>query len=90
MVVKHEDGQAILEYILLLMTVVGAYLIVVNSLGKFKLSEKMMAPLNGDFKRAYQYGHPQALGYDDGGPENHPFAPPSSGKNNGRLFISPR
>jgi uncharacterized protein (UPF0333 family) len=86
-IVKNQKGQAITEYILLIAVIVTFYLIVVKGMEKFRLDEKLMTPVTGDFARAYRYGNVKAKGYDDGGPENHPRA--VGGRGNFRIFISP-
>jgi hypothetical protein len=71
---SNENGQAILEYILLVSIVGLMFVAMMKSLGKFDVIGKLMKPLNGDYAHAYQYGHPKALGFDDGGPQKHPRA----------------
>jgi hypothetical protein len=71
---SKEEGQAILEYILLLSIVTGFFVMLMSGLGKFDVGGKLMKPLSSDFAHAYRYGHPKALGYDDGGPLKHPRA----------------
>jgi hypothetical protein len=41
----------------------------------------------GPYAAAYQFGHTQAKGFDDGGPKFHPRA--DGGENNFRLFLNP-
>jgi hypothetical protein len=84
---NNRDGQAITEYILLIAAIVSFYMIVLKGMGQFRLDEKLMTPVTGDFAKAYRYGHVKAKGYDDGGPENHPRA--IGGRGNFRIFISP-
>jgi hypothetical protein len=50
------------------------------------LAQKLSRPIKEDFSRAYRYGHPQAKGMDDGGPEYHPRA---LGSNSFRVFVNP-
>jgi hypothetical protein len=69
-----QSGQALLEYILLISIVTSFFVILMDGLGKVDLVKKIMAPLSGDFAHSYRYGHPKALGYDDGGPRKHPRA----------------
>ena len=84
---KNQDGQAVTEYVLLVFAITTFYMIVLKGLGSFRLDEKLMTPVTGDFARAYRYGHTKAKGYEDGGPENHPRA--VGGRGNFRIFISP-
>ncbi len=71
---KSESGQAVFEYVLLLLLVVVVFITVANGIGKVDVGGKLMKPLSGDFAHAYRYGHPKALGFDDGGPQKHPRA----------------
>lgn len=71
---KSQSGQAVLEYILLLTVVVSLFGVIASTLGKVDIGGKLLGPLSGDFAHAYRYGHPKALGYDDGGPKKHPRA----------------
>jgi hypothetical protein len=80
---RKDSGQAVLEYILLLTLVVSLFGVIASSLGKFDIGGKLLGPLSGDFAHAYRYGHPKALGYDDGGPKKHPRA---NGGDNFRIF----
>ncbi|MFL5812388.1 MAG: hypothetical protein ACJ763_02325 [Bdellovibrionia bacterium] len=72
--IASEEGQAILEYILLISIVGLLFVGLMNGLGKIDVIKRLMKPLNGDYAHAYQYGHPKALGFDDGGPQKHPRA----------------
>ncbi len=83
---NRESGQAVVEYILLLAIVTSIFIVVSKGLTRAGLTKLLMKPLREDFSRAYQYGHPKALGFDDGGPKNHPRA---EGENSFRLFINP-
>ncbi len=68
---RSESGQAIVEYILMLAVVLSAFLIVQRGLGKIGLMKRMMEPLNKEFAKAYQYGHPAADSFASGSPK-HP------------------
>lgn len=85
---RHRSGQATVEYILLLTTVALIYSVVIQGFKKFGFTERMSKQLSGPFARAYQYGHPEARGFDDGGPKNHPRAV-TGGENNFRMFLNP-
>jgi Flp pilus assembly pilin Flp len=85
--VANQSGQAVTEYIMLLAIIVVVFLSVLQGIERLGLMTRLMRPLQGDFARTYQYGHPQAKGFDDGGPEKHPRA---RGGDNFRLFMSPR
>jgi len=83
---SDESGQTVIEYILLLSIITAAFVVVSKGLTRAGLTRMLMRPLQENFARAYQYGHPEALGYDDGGPKKHPRA---QGENSFRLFINP-
>lgn len=80
-----EQGQAILEYILLISIVSVLFGVVLSGVGKLDIVGKLMKPLSGDFAHAYRYGHPKALGFDDGGPQKHPRA---NGGDSFRIFYA--
>jgi hypothetical protein len=85
-IAKDESGQAVTEYILLLAAIVGFYVILANFINSYGLGSKLMVPITGNFAHAYQYGKVNALGFEDGGPSNHPRIH-SAG--NFRIFINP-
>ncbi len=85
---RDESGQGGLEWLLMIFVVVGAFVTVSLGLDRYQVAAKIARPINVSFKRVYQYGHPKAKGYDDGGPEFHPRAT-SGGNNNFRIFINP-
>jgi hypothetical protein len=82
-----ESGQAVTEYILVLVVLVAAYMSLMAMISKLDLGAKLMSPIVDSFSRVYKYGHPKAKGFDEGTPENHPRAV-LQGKV--RLFINPR
>lgn len=86
-IARDESGQAVVEYIMLLAIVTSIFILVSRGLTQAGLTKLMMKPLQENFARAYQYGDPAALGYDDGGPKNHPRA--YEGENSFRLFLNP-
>lgn len=84
---RNESGQGTIEYILLLAILSGLLVFLSDFLLGLKLDVKITEKMKEDFQRAYQYGHPEAKGYDEGdGPELHPRA---SGGRNFRIFINP-
>lgn len=83
---NSESGQAVIEYVLLLSIVTAAFVVVSQGLTRAGLTRILMKPLRENFARAYQHGHPEALGFEDGGPKKHPRA---QGENSFRLFINP-
>lgn len=84
--VRDERGQATVEYILLISIVVSLFVILADGIGKAGLMTKLMGPLSGDYAHAYRYGHPKALGYDDGGPKKHPRWNTNGSNDNFRIF----
>lgn len=61
---------------------------VASGMSRLGVAKKLASPLQTTFAAAYRYGHTQAKGYDDGGPENHPRAS-TGGTNNMRVFFNP-
>jgi hypothetical protein len=82
-----EEGQAVVEYVLLLLTVTLSYSLVVAGLTKFGLASKLTGAITGNFAAAYRYGRVDAKGYTDGGPLNHPRAEDPGG-GNFRIFFN--
>jgi hypothetical protein len=85
LLLRSEQGQAITEYILLISILSVLFGLVLAAVGKMDIVGKLMKPLSGDYSHAYQYGHPKALGFDDGGPTKHPRA---NGGDNFRIFYA--
>jgi hypothetical protein len=83
---RDRSGQATIEYILLVATVVSFYLLVSRILGDLGISRAITRPMSEQYARSYRYGHPKAKGPDDGGPDLHPRF---QGGNNFRIFINP-
>ena len=73
---KRNSGQALTEYVILIMMIAGMGYLLFGPMRK--LLAQMEKPLREDFKRVYKYGDPKACGYDDedslcsGTPERHP------------------
>jgi hypothetical protein len=78
-------GQATLEYVLMLLIVVSSYLFVVRGLMDAGLTQLFLRPIQGDYARAYQFGHPKAE-FDGSGGKNHPRFN-GNGDNNFRIFL---
>ena len=73
---RSDQGQAVLEYILLLIIVVSTAIFINSKLTEMGLMSKLAQPLKTEFASTYRYGYPNAKGpEDDGGPDNHPRAP---------------
>ncbi len=86
--VRNEHGQAVTEYILMLMIVVMFYFIVATGLSKIGISALLMQPITGDFAHAYEYGSPKTKGFgENGGPSYHPRVTKPVGVNF-RIFIN--
>ncbi|MGE4234480.1 MAG: hypothetical protein AB7F43_14235 [Bacteriovoracia bacterium] len=70
---RTQSGQAVVEYVLLLVLVVGMLFLLSNQLPR--LLATLEEPFKSDFKYAYKYGDSKARGYDDddgSGPVRHP------------------
>ncbi|MCM2276612.1 MAG: hypothetical protein NDJ89_00875 [Oligoflexia bacterium] len=85
---QNESGQAVTEYMLLLVTIIGGFLILSRGIARLGVTDRLLHPIRDDFAKAYRYGHPEAKGYDEGSPANHPRIV-SNSDNNFRIFISP-
>ena len=83
----RQSGQAIMEYILMVMIVVICWGVVYRTLRHSDIPDKLAKPIREDFARAYKYGHPQARGWDEGRPSKHVRIEESD---NFRLYINPR
>jgi hypothetical protein len=89
---KSNSGQALTEYLLILITVVMMFLAISREIRGLGVAKLMMKPMAGDFKYAYQYGHPLARGDtqldgDIGGPKMHPRYDLGDGKTSGNFRI---
>jgi hypothetical protein len=87
LVIRRDEGQATIEYILVLSVVVMFAFAVMQGLRRIRLAEKMTAPITKDFAMTYKYGHPKASGPDEGDWKYHPRMP--AGGNNFRIFMNP-
>lgn len=81
-----QSGQSALEYILLMAIIATVAIGFMRALNETRFVDVLARPIKQDFARAYQYGSPRVVGFDEGGPENHPRVN-SSG--NFRIFINP-
>lgn len=92
---RDESGQAIVEYVLGLALILALFLIVKNGVSGLNLSAQSSKALEGNFARAYRYGHVKAKGFDHGepynqnGPEYHPRVAPDAVPGNFRIFYNP-
>jgi hypothetical protein len=83
---EPESGQAITEYVLLLLIVLILAGVIREGMRRYQLADKIAAPINKRFAYAYRYGDVNARGFDDGGPKKHPRA---KGEGSFRLFLNP-
>jgi hypothetical protein len=79
----NESGQAVTEYILLLFVVVSGFMTISSFIASSNIAQNLTTPLTTDFAHAYQYGNSKTLGFEDGGPKDHPRL------GTGRMFINP-
>lgn len=85
---SDASGQALTEYVLLLVLVSLIYALIVRQFRSMDLADKLLIPLREQYAYTYRYGDPRARGPDDGGPTRHPRAVTGS-NNNFRLFLNP-
>lgn len=84
--IKNNLGQATLEWVLLMMVIVLAYMMVSKDLIKNqKVADKLATPLQKQYPKVYQNGLPYARGIDD--PEGPYYHPRVVEQNNFRIFI---
>lgn len=73
---KSSSGQSLVEYVMLMVVVVGMAKLLTSQLPSFL--KKIEGPFKDQFARTYKYGDPQACGYEgdppvcSGTPERHP------------------
>lgn len=72
---NHESGQSLVEYVMMLIVVIGLASLLGSRLPK--LMGIIQAPFKDAFARTYKYGDPLACGYDGdppacSGPMRHP------------------
>jgi hypothetical protein len=82
----NQQGQGLMEYVLMLSIVVGVFFTVTKILEDTGVIRKLASPITERYKYTYQYGHPEARGYDDGGPKKHPRI--WEGEGSFRLFMT--
>ncbi len=85
--VKDQEGQAVVEYIVLLAIVVGFYALLTAGLVKLKLERRFQFIFISPVAMSYKYGLTSATGFDEGTPKNHPRV--YGGEGNFRLFLNP-
>ena len=82
-----QSGQATVEYILLISIVLMIFIALSQGITTAQLMAKILSPINTDFRKAYQNGHPQASAPDDpGGAVKHPRD--TLGADSFRIFYS--
>ena len=82
----QQSGQALTEYVLLLLLVSLAYALISHRFRSLNIADRLLDPIRNTYAYTYRYGHPKARGPEDGGPRLHPRA---IGGENFRLFINP-
>ncbi len=88
--VADRSGQSTIELILLLSAISSFAILIVQGFRKYDLAGVVTRPLTTSFKYTYQYGHPDARGFDDpDGPKMHPRVV-GGDPTNLRIFINPR
>lgn len=88
--IVDRSGQSTVELILLLSAISTFALVIVQGFRKYNLAGVVTRPLTTSFKYTYQYGHPDARGFDDpDGPKMHPRVV-GGDPTNLRIFINPR
>ncbi len=88
--VADRAGQSTIELILLLSAISSFAILIVQGFRKYDLAGVVTRPLTTSFKYTYQYGHPDARGFDDpDGPKMHPRVV-GGDPTNLRIFINPR
>ncbi len=55
-----QSGQGVLEYILMMFTVVFFFMLIVTGLARMDITRKFMAPIKERFSAAYRFGDPKA------------------------------
>jgi hypothetical protein len=83
---QSQDGQATIEYILILAVAVGLFMAFVRASGRLQIEQKIMRPLTEDFAHAYRLGHPQARARDEEGGPNLI----ARDRDKVRLFLNPK
>ena len=88
--IVDRSGQSTVELILLISAISTFALVIVQGFRKYNLAGVVTRPLTTSFKYTYQYGHPDARGFDDpDGPKMHPRVV-GGDPTNLRIFINPR
>ncbi len=85
---QDESGQAMTEYLLLLLVILSMAALVREAFRRYQLADQLLTPFNRRFAYVYRYGHVDARGPDDGGFKKHPRAL-GDGEENFRLFLNP-
>lgn len=83
---SNRSGQAVTEYLLLLLIILGIASIIRVGLRKYRVPDLLLQPIQKNFYYTYRYGHVEARGPDDGGFKHHPRY---IGGGNFRLFMNP-
>ena len=69
---KRQSGQTMVEYMLIMLVVVGALIGILSRLKKSQFFYKNFTePLVKYVRYNYKYGDPKAQGWDEGSPSRH-------------------
>jgi len=82
-----RSGQAVVEYVLLLAVVVGAWFGVMRVLNQTGVVKLLTQPMRAHGASVYKYGHPKATGPDEGTTRYHPRL---EGEKSFRIFMNPQ
>lgn len=82
---EEEDGQATIEYVLILFVAVSLFLTFARLSSRLQIEQKIMRPITEDFAHAYRLGDPHARAADE------PRGPEKIARKAGeeRLFLNP-
>lgn len=82
-----EQGQALVEYVLLLAFITLVYLLITKQFKALNVADRLLDPVRNRYANVYRYGHPQAKVDEQSGIyTKHPRAPEGDAI---RLFINP-
>lgn len=82
---SQQSGQATIEYLLVLGVVAALALGLTVLIRETQMGTYFTQAIKDGYRRAYQYGNPKTVGYEEGGPEKHARA---TSEGNFRIFIN--
>lgn len=85
---QNESGQAVFEYIIMLVIIAISFFWIYSQFKKSKLDAGINRLITEQYRAAYQYGHPKAKmeGDDPGSAQYHPWI---RGEKGDRAFLNP-